>query len=89
MSDEKNEVQFLEMLKEVMPELHYVFTLMVKDDIRPSEAMEIIHKVGMAKRLDDGYGKIIVECKDHQVTRVRMLADKVLKPYGAEKEFDI
>jgi len=79
----------MEIMKDVMPDLHYVFTLMVKDDILPSEAMEIIHKVGLAKRLDDGYGKIIIECKDHQVTRVRMLSDKILKPHGVEKEFDI
>jgi predicted HAD superfamily Cof-like phosphohydrolase len=58
-----NEDQFLKVLREVSPELYYIKQSMLERGVFPSEVLEIVHKIGLVKQMDDGYGKIIAETK--------------------------
>ena len=84
-----NEKAFYAVLQNVAPELVAVQKAMLENNISPDEIIGIILKVGMVKRLDDGYGRIIVETKpclnertneeERKVWRIRTVQDKVFK----------
>ena len=81
-----NTKQFEQILEKVSPDFFYIYKTMRESEIHPSQMMEIVHKVGLIKRLDDGFGKIIVDCQNHGITRIRMIQDKIVKPIREEVE---
>lgn len=87
--DEKNNREVFEkMLRIFSPDLFYVYECMNKNACSPGELSEIVHKIGIIKRLDDGYGKVLVEMQKRSVFRVRLLQDKIIKPLKDEQELD-
>lgn len=86
--ERNNLVMFENMLRTFSPELFYVYVSMRKNEIEPKEVADIVHKVGIVKRLDDGFGKIIVEMQRHDIFRIRILQDKIVKPTKDERQLD-
>lgn len=85
---DKNDEQFLGLLKDVAPELYYIKQSMLERGVFPAEVLEMVHKIGLVKQLDDGYGKVVAETKPiedkdgnivRRVWRVRIIQDKVFK----------
>lgn len=86
---DNNEEQFLGMLKAIAPELYYIKQSMLARGVFPDEVLEVVHKLGLVKQMDDGYGQIIADLKPikdphsnetiRRVWRVRMVQDKVFK----------
>lgn len=87
--DEANNREVFEkMLRIFSPELFYVYECLNKNVVSPQDISEVIHKIGIVKRLDDGYGKVIVEMQKKSVFRVRLLQDKIIKSLKEEKILD-
>lgn len=84
-----NDEQFMEVLKIAAPELHKIQLMMLENAVFPEEVLEVVFKIGLVKKLDDGYGKIVAETKPipdpitkdliRRVWRVRIIQDKVFK----------
>jgi len=83
-----NRVVFEKMLKIFSPELFYVYECLNKNTVSASDISEVVHKIGIVKRLDDGYGKVVVDMQKKKVYRVRILQDKIIKPLKDESELD-
>lgn len=87
--EEKNNREIFEkMLRVFSPDLFYVYECLNKNTVSPSDIAEVVHKIGIVKRLDDGYGKVLVEMQKRSVFRVRLLQDKIIKPIKYEAELD-
>lgn len=87
--EEKNNRELFEkMLKIFSPDLFYVYECMNKNSVSPQDVAEVVHKIGLVKRLDDGYGKIVVEMQKRSVFRIRLLQDKIIKAIKDEKILD-
>lgn len=86
---DNNEAQFLELLRNFSPELYYIKQSMLERGVFPDEVLEMVHKIGVVKSMDDGYGRIIADTKPvedkktgnivRRVWRVRIVQDKILK----------
>ena len=88
-NDEANNREVFEkMLKVFSPELHYVYNCLEKNMISPEDIAEITHKIVVVKRLDDGYGKVLVEIRKKDVFGIKILQSKIIKPLKDETEFD-
>ena len=88
-NDEKNNREVFEkMLKIFSPDLFYVYDCLNKNAVSAQDLAEVAHKIGIVKRLDDGYGKIVVEMQKRNVFRIRLLQDKIIKAIKDEKILD-
>jgi hypothetical protein len=74
-----NERQFERVLEELSPGFFYLYTCIKANDVDLKYAIDVFHKMKLVRKLDDGYGAVIIEVKNHEIGRIRLVADYLPK----------